>query len=82
MFLNMSFLNREFCSRFQKEDTILFVLRVMVGLIILYDHVHPVGAFSRSAQIDVSDYSYCVIIFYILWLIIIVITTIYQSLFF
>lgn len=46
--------NPEFCSRFHKEDTILFVLRVMVGLIILYDHVHPVGAFSRNAHIDVK----------------------------
>ncbi|GIY92957.1 CYFIP-related Rac1 interactor B, partial [Caerostris extrusa] len=46
--------NSEFCSRFHREDTILFVLRVMVGLIILYDHVHPVGAFSRNAHIDVK----------------------------
>lgn len=45
---------REFCSRFRNEETILFVLRVMVGLIILYDHVHPVGAFAKSAHIDVS----------------------------
>ena len=44
---------REFCSRFRNEETILFVLRVMVGLIILYDHVHPVGAFAKSAHIDV-----------------------------
>ena len=43
----------EFFSRFQKEDTILFVLRVMVGVIILYDHVHPVGAFVKSSHIDV-----------------------------
>ncbi|XP_054169051.1 CYFIP-related Rac1 interactor B-like [Oppia nitens] len=45
--------NHEFYSRFQKEDTILFVLRVMVGVIILYDHVHPVGAFVKSSHIDV-----------------------------
>ncbi|CAG2169791.1 unnamed protein product, partial [Oppiella nova] len=43
----------EFYSRFQNEDTILFVLRVMVGVIILYDHVHPVGAFVKSSHIDV-----------------------------
>lgn len=73
-FVNILFFNREFCSRFQKEDTILFVLRVMVGLIILYDHVHPVGAFSRSAHIDVSDCSYFVIIIYILFVIIVVLS--------
>ena len=28
--------------------------RVMVGVIILYDHVHPVGAFAIKATIDVS----------------------------
>ncbi|UYV77888.1 FAM49B [Cordylochernes scorpioides] len=45
---------REFCSRFQNEETLLFVLRVMVGVIILYDHVHPVGAFVKSAHLDVK----------------------------
>ena len=25
-----------------------------VGLIILYDHVHPVGAFAKNSSIDVS----------------------------
>lgn len=46
--------NPEFYTRFKREDTILFVLRVMVGVIILYDHVHPIGAFSRNAHIDVK----------------------------
>ncbi|XP_053207130.1 CYFIP-related Rac1 interactor B-like [Panonychus citri] len=46
--------NPEFCSRFQNGDTILFVLRVMVGVIILYDHVHPSGAFSKSSPIDIK----------------------------
>lgn len=32
----------------------MFCVRVMVGVIILYDHVHPVGAFARSSGIDVS----------------------------
>lgn len=31
-----------------------FCLRVMVGVIILYDYVHPVGAFAKSSKIDVS----------------------------
>lgn len=46
--------NRECHTRFQQGDTVLFVLRVMVGLIILYDHVHPVGAFDKRAAIDVK----------------------------
>ena len=45
---------REYCSRFQNEETKLFCLRVMVGVIILYDHVHPVGAFAKTSGIDVS----------------------------
>lgn len=32
----------------------MLLLRVMVGLVILYDHVHPVGAFARSSHIDVK----------------------------
>ena len=27
---------------------------LQVGVIILYDHVHPVGAFAKNAPIDVS----------------------------
>ncbi|XP_076319092.1 CYFIP-related Rac1 interactor B-like isoform X2 [Tachypleus tridentatus] len=46
--------NPGFSSRFQNEETILFVLRVMVGVIILYDHVHPVGAFTKTSHIDVK----------------------------
>lgn len=41
-------------QRFKREETHWFVLRVMVGLIILYDHVHPVGAFGKSSNIDVK----------------------------
>ena len=26
-------------------------------MIILYDHVHPVGAFAKNAPIDVSDFN-------------------------
>lgn len=32
----------------------MFVLRVMVGLVILYDHVHPVGAFVKASDVDVK----------------------------
>ncbi|CAI8043381.1 CYFIP-related Rac1 interactor B [Geodia barretti] len=45
--------NPQYTSRFQSEETQLFCLRVMVGVIILYDHVHPVGAFAVKAAIDV-----------------------------
>ncbi|KAG8011117.1 Protein FAM49A, partial [Nibea albiflora] len=44
---------REYSSRFSSEDTLLFCMRVMVGVIILYDHVHPNGAFNKSSKIDV-----------------------------
>ena len=43
----------EYNARFKSEETQLFCLRVMVGVIILYDHVHPVGAFALKAAIDV-----------------------------
>ncbi|KAK7592870.1 hypothetical protein V9T40_007622 [Parthenolecanium corni] len=39
---------------FQREETQLFVLRVMVGLVILYDHVHPNGAFVKPSNVDVK----------------------------
>lgn len=46
--------NPEFATRFQNQETVLFCLRVMVGVIILYDHVHPVGAFAKNSNIDVK----------------------------
>lgn len=45
---------REYRCRFTNTDTMLFCMRVMVGVIILYDHVHPVGAFAKTSKIDVS----------------------------
>ncbi|RXN06341.1 FAM49A isoform X1 [Labeo rohita] len=44
----------EYTSRFNSEDTLLFCMRVMVGVIILYDHVHPNGAFNKSSKIDMK----------------------------
>lgn len=42
-------------QRFQMgEDTVHFCLRVMVGVIILYDHVHPTGAFCKGSRIDIK----------------------------
>uniref|UniRef100_A0A3B3SNA8 Family with sequence similarity 49 member A n=2 Tax=Paramormyrops kingsleyae TaxID=1676925 RepID=A0A3B3SNA8_9TELE len=44
----------EYTSRFSSEDTLLFCMRVMVGVIILYDHVHPDGAFVKASKIDMK----------------------------
>ncbi|MED6254225.1 hypothetical protein ATANTOWER_020164 [Ataeniobius toweri] len=44
----------EYRSRFNSEETVSFCLRVMVGVIILYDYVHPVGAFAKSSKIDMK----------------------------
>lgn len=44
----------EYRSRFSSEETVLFCLRVMVGVIILYDHVHPHGAFIKTSNIDIK----------------------------
>ncbi|XP_027024883.1 CYFIP-related Rac1 interactor B [Tachysurus fulvidraco] len=44
----------EYRTRFASEDTVLFCLRVMVGVIILYDYVHPAGAFVKSSKIDMK----------------------------
>ncbi|XP_034383184.1 protein FAM49A isoform X1 [Cyclopterus lumpus] len=44
----------EYTSRFSSVDTVLFCMRVMVGVIILYDHVHPNGAFNKSSKIDMK----------------------------
>ena len=54
LLLLLSFDGSEYSSRFELEDTVLFCLRVMVGVIILYDHIHPVGAFAKTTNIDVS----------------------------
>lgn len=47
--------NPEYSGRFaDKENTTIFCLRVMVGTIILYDHQHPSGAFSKkNSKIDI-----------------------------
>ncbi|XP_040572056.1 CYFIP-related Rac1 interactor B [Lepeophtheirus salmonis] len=36
------------------EETECFILRVMTAVIILYDHVHPVGAFAKSSDVNVK----------------------------
>ncbi|KAK1172486.1 CYFIP-related Rac1 interactor B isoform X1 [Acipenser oxyrinchus oxyrinchus] len=44
----------EYRSRFASEETASFCLRVMVGVIILYDYVHPVGAFAKTSKMDMK----------------------------
>ncbi|KAH8296640.1 hypothetical protein KR054_009175 [Drosophila jambulina] len=46
--------NPKLLQQIEREDTKMLVLRVMVGLVILYDHVHPEGAFVRGAHVDVK----------------------------
>ena len=47
----------QFSQRYQNPQTILFIQRVMVGCIILYDHVHLLGAFSKkNPAIDVCAF--------------------------
>ncbi|XP_026481772.1 protein FAM49B-like, partial [Ctenocephalides felis] len=46
--------NPKLVAQFEREETHLLVLRVMVGLVILYDHVHPQGAFTRNSYVDVK----------------------------
>lgn len=49
--------NTEYRSRFHDIDkTTLFVLRVMVGVLVLYDHVHPAGAFAKNPNIEMDKF--------------------------
>jgi len=41
-------------DRFTEKDTIQFCQRVMVASVILYDHVHIIGAFKKGSQIDMK----------------------------
>lgn len=38
----------------RKKETHLFMLRVLVGVVILYDHVHPNGAFVKTSNVNVK----------------------------
>lgn len=59
IFIVVTYINSDLIARFIREETHLFVLRVMVGLVILYDHVHPVGAFGKSSNMDVRLVVFC-----------------------
>jgi hypothetical protein len=47
--------NPKYRSKIANEETAMFCLRVMVGVIILYDHVHPVGAFAKTSPINIKN---------------------------
>jgi len=44
----------ELRGRIQQQETEKFIIRVMVALIILYDHIHPTGAFAKGSNVDVK----------------------------
>jgi len=39
--------------KFESESTNLFCLRAMTAAIVLYDHVHPVGAFHKRSSVNI-----------------------------
>jgi len=43
----------EYYERFSSAETVQFCQRVMVASLILYDHVHLVGAFKKGSAIDI-----------------------------
>jgi hypothetical protein len=47
--------NPKYQSKITNEETVMFCLRVMVGVISLYDHVHPVGAFAKNSPVDMKN---------------------------
>jgi len=40
-------------KKFESEQTNLFSLRAMTAAIVLYDHVHPVGAFHKRSPVNI-----------------------------
>ena len=42
--------NQELRQRIKQKETERFILRVMVALVILYDHIQPTGAFAKGIQ--------------------------------
>lgn len=41
------------------DEIVILCLRVMVALIVVYDHIHPVGAFEKKSPFDVSTLTSC-----------------------
>ena len=36
------------------DESVILCLRVLVALIVIYDHINPNGVFDKKSQIDVS----------------------------
>ncbi|XP_067934588.1 CYFIP-related Rac1 interactor B-like [Watersipora subatra] len=47
----------DYRERLANGETVMFILRVMVGVLILYDHVHPDGAFVKNHRIEMEKYA-------------------------
>jgi len=43
-----------FKKQFNQDVTNMFVLRAMTGAVILFDHLHGVGAFSKRSPINIK----------------------------
>jgi len=41
-------------KQFTQDSTNMFVLRAMTGAVILFDHLHSVGAFSKRSPINIK----------------------------
>jgi len=41
-------------AKFESEDTVHYIMRVMTGLVIIYDHVHDGGAFQKRGPVDIK----------------------------
>lgn len=48
--------NGVYRERLVNGETVMFILRVMVGVLILYDHVHPNGAFLKNPNIEMDKF--------------------------
>ena len=44
---------QELRQRIKQKETERFILRVMVALVILYDHIHPTGAFAKGSLTNI-----------------------------
>lgn len=42
-------------KKFSKDETVLFCARAMTGAVVLYDHVDPVGVFSKKSPIPIKQ---------------------------
>lgn len=48
--------NPQMSCRFKNQETKKICLRLIVGVIVIYDHVHPNGAFRKDSPFDLKNY--------------------------